>query len=45
MTQVRLGLFYRDETKACYDEVRRTQKKTAAEKVDLLNEEFARYAV
>ncbi len=44
-SQIRLGLFFRDESKPCYDAIRRTQKKTAKEKMDLLNEEFARYAV
>jgi 2-oxoglutarate ferredoxin oxidoreductase subunit beta len=44
-SQVRLGLFFRDESRACYDTIRRTQKRTAREKMDLLNEEFERYAV
>jgi hypothetical protein len=45
MSRVRLGLFFRDEARPCYDHLRRTQKRTAREKIDLLNEEFERYAI
>jgi 2-oxoglutarate ferredoxin oxidoreductase subunit beta len=42
---VRLGLFFHDDARPCYDDVRRTEKRTAKEKMDLLNEEFERYAI
>lgn len=42
---IRLGLFFRDESLVRYEETRETTKHTAREKVDLLNEEFERYAV
>ncbi len=45
MNRVRLGLFFRDEARPCYNDIRRTQKRTAREKMDLLSEEFERYAI
>ena len=42
---IRLGLFYRDESRPRYDETRAPVKHTAREKIELLNEEFERYAV
>jgi len=42
---IRLGLFFRDETRPLYEETRSLQKRTAREKMDLLNEDFDRYAV
>lgn len=43
--RVRLGVFYRDETRPRYEEVRRLPAHTAEERITLLNEEFDRYAV
>jgi 2-oxoglutarate ferredoxin oxidoreductase subunit beta len=43
--KVRLGVFYRDETKARYDLIRRLPAKSAAERVALLNSELDKYAV
>ena len=43
--QTRLGLFFRDESLPRYDDLRRTTRLTAEERIDLLNEELARYAV
>lgn len=42
---IRLGLFYRNESNPRYEELRTIPKHTAREKIDLLNEEFDRYAV
>ena len=42
---IRLGVFYRDETRPRYDEMRRPPKHTAAAKLELLNKEFDRHAV
>jgi len=42
---VRLGVFYRDETKAKYEDTRRTQVRTVQERVGLLNAELDKYAV
>ena len=42
---VRIGLFFRDESRPRYDETRATKKHTARERVALLNEELERYAV
>ena len=42
---VRLGLFYRDESRPRYDETRALPRHTAREKIDLLNLELERYAV
>ncbi len=44
-SKVRLGLFFRDESRARYDEIRSVPKRTAREKIELLNEDFDRYAV
>jgi 2-oxoglutarate/2-oxoacid ferredoxin oxidoreductase subunit beta len=43
--KIRLGVFFRDESRPCYDEIRRTRKVTAAERVTLLEKELDRYAV
>jgi len=45
LTAIRLGLFFRDESHPRYEETRTIAKHTAREKMDLLNEEFERYAV
>ena len=45
MDQIRLGLFYRDESNPRYEETRHLPHHTAAEKIRLLQEEFDRYAV
>ena len=45
METIRLGLFFRDESRPLYEETRSRQKRTAREKMDLLNEDFDRYAV
>ena len=45
MDAIRLGLFFRDESRPRYEETRALQKRTAREKMDLLNEDFDRYAV
>ena len=42
---IRLGVFYRDSTRLCYEDVRRVPPKTAQERIALLNAEFDRYAV
>jgi 2-oxoglutarate ferredoxin oxidoreductase subunit beta len=42
---IRLGLFYRDETNPRYEETRSLPRRTAREKMDLLNEDFDHYAV
>ena len=42
---IRLGLFFHDPSLVRYEETRLVTKHTAREKVDLLNEEFERYAV
>ncbi|NJD18229.1 MAG: 2-oxoglutarate oxidoreductase [Gemmatimonadetes bacterium] len=44
-TVIRLGLFFRDESRPRYEETRALQKRTAREKMALLNEDFDRYAV
>ena len=43
--RVRLGVFYRDESRPRYDVIRRVPPRTAAERVALLNQELDRYAV
>jgi 2-oxoglutarate ferredoxin oxidoreductase subunit beta len=43
--KIRLGLFFREESRPRYEETRTIPKHTAREKMDLLNEEFDRYAV
>lgn len=45
MSAIRLGLFFRDERRPRYEELRELPKHTAREKMDLLDEEFDRYAV
>jgi 2-oxoglutarate/2-oxoacid ferredoxin oxidoreductase subunit beta len=45
MDQIRLGLFFRDESRPRYEETRHLHHHTAAEKIRLLQEEFDRYAV
>ncbi len=42
---IRLGLFFRDESKPRYEETRTLPKFTAQQKSDILNEELERYAV
>ncbi|HKK08495.1 MAG TPA: hypothetical protein VKA44_06390, partial [Gemmatimonadota bacterium] len=44
-TPIRLGLFYRDESRPRYDEVRRVPARTAAERVELLEKELDRHAI
>jgi len=43
--RIRLGLFFRDEARPCYDELRRTRKISAAERIALLNAELDKHAV
>ena len=43
--RVRLGVFYRNETRARYDLIRRVAPKTVAERVALLNTELDNHAV
>jgi 2-oxoglutarate ferredoxin oxidoreductase subunit beta len=43
--RIRLGVFFRDETRPVYEEIRRVPKRTADERVKLLEEELDRYAV
>lgn len=45
MAVIRLGLFFRDEERPRYEELRRPPKKTVDEKLQLLEQEFDRYAV
>lgn len=45
MNQIRLGLFFRDETHPRYEETRHLPHHTAADKIRILEEEFERYAV
>ncbi len=42
---IRIGLFFRDETRPRYEETRSVQKRTAREKIEILNEELDRYAI
>ncbi len=42
---IRLGLFFRDETRPRYDEIRRVRRLSAAERVALLDAELDKYAV
>jgi 2-oxoglutarate ferredoxin oxidoreductase subunit beta len=44
-TAIRLGLFFRDESRPRYEETCTLPKRTAREKMELLNEDFDRYAV
>ena len=43
--RIRVGLFFQNESRPRYDDVRRQRIHTAQEKIDLLNREFDRYAV
>jgi 2-oxoglutarate ferredoxin oxidoreductase subunit beta len=43
--RLRLGVFFRDENRPRYDEIRRTAKVTAKERITLLNAELDKYAV
>jgi 2-oxoglutarate/2-oxoacid ferredoxin oxidoreductase subunit beta len=43
--QLRVGVFFRDESRPRYDEMRRVPRHTAADKVELLNRELDRHAV
>jgi 2-oxoglutarate ferredoxin oxidoreductase subunit beta len=43
--RVRLGVFYRDENKPKYEDLRRTTTHTVAERLGLLNAELDRYAI
>jgi 2-oxoglutarate ferredoxin oxidoreductase subunit beta len=45
INKVRIGLFFRDASYPRYEETLSLPKHTAREKMDLLNEEFDRYAV
>jgi 2-oxoglutarate ferredoxin oxidoreductase subunit beta len=42
---IRLGVFFKDESRPRYDELRRQTKHTVAAKLELLNKEFDRHAV
>jgi 2-oxoglutarate ferredoxin oxidoreductase subunit beta len=42
---IRLGVFFRDATRARYEDVRRVAPKTPKERMTLLNQELDRYAV
>jgi Pyruvate ferredoxin oxidoreductase beta subunit C terminal. len=42
---IRLGLFYRNESRARYDLLRKPPKVTASERIALLNAELDHYAV
>jgi 2-oxoglutarate/2-oxoacid ferredoxin oxidoreductase subunit beta len=42
---IRLGVFFRDETRAVYDDIRHVPRRTAEERVRLLNEELDAYAI
>jgi 2-oxoglutarate ferredoxin oxidoreductase subunit beta len=43
--RIRLGVFFRDEANPRYEETRGLPAYTAQEKIDILNQEFDRYAV
>jgi 2-oxoglutarate ferredoxin oxidoreductase subunit beta len=43
--KIRLGVFFRDASRARYDLIRQVPSKTPAERVTLLNQELDRYAV
>ena len=43
--RLRLGLFFRDEQRVCYDELRRPRKISASERISLLNAELDKHAV
>ncbi len=42
---IRLGIFFRDESRPRYETLREVPRRTAEEKIRLMNEEFDRYAV
>jgi hypothetical protein len=42
---IKLGVFYKDPSKPRYEETRRVAPRTPAERIALLEKEFARYAV
>jgi hypothetical protein len=43
--RIRLGVFFRDESRPRYDDLRRVAPQTKENKIRLLNEELDRYAV
>jgi 2-oxoglutarate/2-oxoacid ferredoxin oxidoreductase subunit beta len=43
--RIRLGVFFRDETRPVYEEIRHVPRRTAEERVRLLNEELDAYAI
>ncbi|HEX6910055.1 MAG TPA: hypothetical protein VF142_06660, partial [Longimicrobium sp.] len=43
--RIRLGVFFQDETRPRYDEMRRLPRHTAADKVNLLERELDRHAL
>ena len=43
--KLRLGVLFRDESRPCYDEMRRPSKVTASERIALINAELDKYAV
>jgi hypothetical protein len=43
--KIRIGIFYRNEEKPRYEDLRKLPVHTAEERVVLLNEELDRYAV
>jgi 2-oxoglutarate ferredoxin oxidoreductase subunit beta len=43
--RIRLGVFFRDESRPRYDVIRRVPSRTAAERMALLDQELDRYAV
>ncbi|MDH3495566.1 MAG: thiamine pyrophosphate-dependent enzyme [Gemmatimonadota bacterium] len=43
--RIRLGIFFRDESRQRYEELRHQRIHTAQERIDRLNEEFEKYAV
>jgi 2-oxoglutarate ferredoxin oxidoreductase subunit beta len=43
--KLRLGVYFRDETRPCYDEIRRPRKVSVNERLSLLNAELDKYAV
>jgi 2-oxoglutarate/2-oxoacid ferredoxin oxidoreductase subunit beta len=44
-TRLRLGIFYRDESRPRYEETRRVAARSAEEKIRLLDEQLDRYAI
>jgi hypothetical protein len=45
LDRVRLGIFFKDESRQRYEELRRQRTYTAQEKIVRLNQEFDKYAV